>query len=473
MKITFLLEKILFWLVIFILFFIPLYPKIPFSPVQGTFVAIRLEDFIVAFVYLLWGIYLLQSKQLKQVWQNSLYRALALFFFIAFVSLFSAIFLTHTVEKTLGFLHYLRRVEYMLMLPVGMVVVKNKKQLSIILVSILVVTILVCLYGLGQQYLHFPVISTDNSEFSKGQILYLTPGARLNSTFAGHYDLAVFMVMFLTVLASVFFALRKYYLKVISALTGGLAAFVLVLTAARQSFVAALVGVVASLLLARKEKLVGLVALLAILALVYPSQLRDRFIATFTVNIADQGQRYTTATQTQLQRSDLNIPTLPSEVSSFSAESSDSATAASKVASDIAPGEPTNSTDLGVYRSLQIRLNVEWPRAIRALEKNPLLGTGYSSLGLATDNDVLRSLGEVGVLGTLAFVFLLIEIIKRVYQNYRSSDKLLKLFSAGILAMIFAYILNSLFIDVFESSKIALLFWLFIGFNIGARKLTS
>src|SRR5205814_2283829 len=45
-------------------------------------------------------------------------------------------------------------------------------------------------------------------------------------------------------------------------------------------------------------------------------------------------------------------------------------------------------------RSTSIRLNVEWPRAVRALTKNPLLGTGYSSITLATDNDYLRALGE-------------------------------------------------------------------------------
>ena len=54
-------------------------------------------------------------------------------------------------------------------------------------------------------------------------------------------------------------------------------------------------------------------------------------------------------------------------------------------------------------RSVSIRLNVEWPRAIRAFSKNPLLGTGYSSITLATDNDFLRLLGEVGLVGALAF----------------------------------------------------------------------
>src|SRR3990167_10675400 len=48
-------------------------------------------------------------------------------------------------------------------------------------------------------------------------------------------------------------------------------------------------------------------------------------------------------------------------------------------------------------RSFNIRLKAEWPRAIRAFLKNPVLGTGYSSVGLAVDNDYLRSLAESGI----------------------------------------------------------------------------
>ena len=63
-------------------------------------------------------------------------------------------------------------------------------------------------------------------------------------------------------------------------------------------------------------------------------------------------------------------------------------------------------------------MNVEWPRAIRALKKNPLLGTGYSSITLATDNDYLRLLGETGVLGFLAFLLIGVRLIKRYLIAY-------------------------------------------------------
>ena len=204
--------------------------------------------------------------------------------------------------------------------------------------------------------------------------------------------------------------------------------------------------------------------------LTYPSQLRDRFISTITVNIFHQGQRYEGRTDDQKLRSQLNIPTLAIKTSSNSASTSTFATA-SGIATDITPGEPIDTTQLGVYRSFQIRLNIEWPRAITALKKNPFLGTGYSSLGIATDNDFLRSLGEVGFLGTAAFVLVLLEAAKRIISGLKNENTLIRFFSAGVLSMFIAFIVNGLFIDVFEASKVASLFWLILGLNLAALKL--
>ncbi|KKQ78687.1 MAG: Cysteine synthase [Candidatus Daviesbacteria bacterium GW2011_GWF2_38_6] len=146
-----------------------------------------------------------------------------------------------------------------------------------------------------------------------------------------------------------------------------------------------------------------------------------------------------------------------------------SATGSAGIASDITPGEPIDTTQLGVYRSFSIRLNLEWPRAITAFLKNPFLGTGYSSLGIATDNDFLRSLGEVGMLGTAVFILIFIEIIKKIVRLLRENDKFLRYFSIGTLSLILAFVINGLFIDVFEASKVASLFWMIVGLNLSVR----
>lgn len=356
-----------------------------------------------------------------------------------------------------------------MLLPIISTVVKTKKQFITILIVLFLVVVAVNFYALGQQYLDWPVISTTNSEFSKGLLLRLTPGARVNSTFAGHYDLATFLAMALVLMTVLFFAAGKT-LKTGIVFLGGLTLLVLIMTAARLSFAAAFVGIISALVFSKKRKYILLMLIASAVILIYPSQLRDRFISTVTVNILNLGQRYEGKTDDQKIRSRLNIPTLAIKTSSESAQTSTFATGSGEVATDITPGEPIDTTQLGVYRSFQIRLNIEWPRAIRAFWKNPFLGTGYSSIDIATDNDILRSLGEVGFLGTVALGLIFIEVGKRIYNCFRNESKLVRYFSAGVLAMMISFLVNGLFIDVLESSKVATLFWMMLGLNLAVLK---
>ncbi len=466
-------ERTLFILVLVMLVFIPLYPKLPLFNVANTFVAIRLEDFLIAAITFVWIGYLLLSQTLKVILQSRINRLLFLFWGIGALSLFSGIFLTHTTLPHLGLLHYLRRIEFMILLPIAVTAIKNLHQVKISLITLAVVVFLVNIYALGQQYLGWPVISTGNSEFSKGLILYLTPGARVNSTFAGHYDLAIFLSLVLVAAVPLFFVVNKYW-KVLLVFLSILSFYILVLTAARQAFVATLMGAIVGLWLIKKRIIILLMLIIASLTLIYPSQLRDRFISTITINIQKGGDRYVPENNTK-NNSQFNIPTLqlatpvPTKNREVQ-EATKSATQDEYIASDIAPGEPTDTTQLGVYRSLGIRVNYEWPAAIRAFTKNPLIGTGYASLGLATDNDVLRSLGEVGLLGTVAFILLLIEIIRTIRTNINSVGRLIRFFKVGVIAMILAFILNAMFIDAFEASKVAVLFWIIIGIALATQK---
>lgn len=362
----------------------------------------------------------------------------------------------------------------MMLLPLAFSVVKTKKRLEVVLITLSTVVLVINIYAIGQQYLGWKVISTSNSEFAKGQILNLTPGGRVNSTFAGQYDLAIFLAMVLSLVAALFFYFKKLWLRVWQIVLAILSFFVLILTAARLSFFAALVGVIASIFLVGQKKVVFLIVVLALIALASPSQLRQRLIDTVTVNIAQGGQRYTVNSNSISNRG-INIPTLSyHRAASDSASQSASVSSLSgKLAPDLVPGEPIDTTQLGVYRSLEIRFKVEWPRAIRALVKNPLLGTGYSSLGVATDNDILRSLGEVGFLGTISFIMIIVVITKRLVRLYCTSHGLVKFVSAGVLSMVVAYLINTVFIDAFEASKIAALFWLITGSALALYEKTT
>lgn len=469
-RFLYLSELILFWLILLLLAFIPLYPKFPLFNVKGTFVAIRLEDLLIGFTLGYWFIYTLIAGKFKEILADRTNQAILLFFFIGAISLVSGLLLTQTVVLNLGLLHYFRRVEFILLLPVVASVIKTKKQLLIALSVLSVVLLVVNIYALGQQYLRWPVISTTNSEFSKGLILYLTPGARVSSTFAGHYDLAIFLAMSLIILVALFFAFRNLLIKGWIMLLITASSVILIMTAARLSFIAAVAGILFALFFAKKKKYIALLLIIGLAILLYPSQLRDRFISTVTVNLLDKGARFMAVNEKQAKRQQLNIPTLSTPTSTTAAESNKSATYSSKLASDITPGEPIDSTQLGVFRSFEIRLNIEWPKALNAFYKNPIFGTGYSSLGLATDNDYLRSLGETGLFGTVAFALILVSLGKKMHSNLKMDDRFLRYFSAGVLSVLLAFLINALFIDVFEASKVASLFWMLLGLGVAVEK---
>lgn len=469
------LNNWIFYSLIALSVFIPLYPKFPLSEVAGTYVAIRLEDILIMALVLFWG--LVNITRVKKILSQTVTQSFLLFWIIGAISLISALILTGTIQLQLGALHFLRRVEYMLPFFIASTTLSSLKQVKTFLIAMLITTVLVTLYGFGQIYLDFPVISTTNREFSKGQILTLTPGARPNSTFAGHYDLAAYLSLALVFAATLFFHYRNLISKGIIAFTSLISFALLGLTAARISFVAAIMGIGLSFLLLKKRLLIILLIIATMAIILAVPQLRHRLVATITVNLLEGGgPKYdapegavNTFTKTAVMVGDGSKPATVSGRLQTT-EATPSSQSASALPADIVPGEPVNTTELGVYRSFNIRFDVEWPRAIRAFEKNPLLGTGYSSITIATDNDYLRILGETGILGLLSFTLLFFILIKKYFQAFLKKDGLEKKFLISTLCIIFVMFATATFIDIFEASKIAILFWIILGIGWGIAR---
>lgn len=464
-------EEFLFWFLITILSFVILYQKFPFIEIPKSVVSIRLEDFLILTAVIFWSFYVLVSGKFKDLVKDGIFQAVVLFWFVGLVSSYSAISLIQTVSFSSVIFHFLRRVELLILIFLGMSIKIDKRRFNLFLATLFSSLLLVNIYGVGQLYFHFPSISTTNTELAKGKIVYLTQGQRINSTFAGHYDLAVFLVMCM-ILISAFviyywpfkgFSLQKkrnnIFLFSIFIFLLAFSFYVFMLTAARLSFVALVFGILALLILLGKKKLIFVASLIFLLVLAYPSQLRDRFILTIKVNINKEWNSFNALNKEQEQRSQLNIPTLPS--------GSKRLDVGEGLPADVVPGEPVNIAEVAVYRSFEIRTKVEWPRAWRAFLRNPILGSGYSSVDLATDNDFLRLLAEVGILGLLSFSLLLFAIIKRLFYFWRDSKGFLKYYISGLIAMLLAFIVNSFLIDVFEASKVASLLWLLIGVTFG------
>ena len=444
-----LLELITKYSVAAILLAVPLYPKFPFIRVPQTFVSIRLEDLLIAFAALVWLIGF--SPGMKRFFKDGINRSIIIFLAVGSVSLFSAIFVTSTVVPHVATLHLLRRIEYFVPLFLGIEAVRKKPgNLEFYIKILLLVLVWAFIYGFGQKYFSWPVIITQNEEYSKGIALRWVFGSHINSTFAGHYDLATFLVMTLPIIIAAFFLLKNVKQKVGLGLIVLAGLWLLVNTASRISLFSYMFASTVSLFLIKRYKAIPLVLAVSVAFVSFSGNLQARYGRLFEVG------------KEKIQ----NILFYRLTPSIYAAEEFTVSGLPEKRAGSTPTPTPTPTFE---DRSTSIRFNVEWPRALRAFLKNPLLGTGYSSITLATDNDYLRLLGEVGVLGFLAFFLIFVNFGIKILPSYpfhKNFTGLELAFISGFVGALPGVFVNAIFIDIFEASKFATIFWLFAGMTV-------
>jgi hypothetical protein len=460
--------------IIGLLLFIPIYPKFPFFNVSGTYVAVRIEDFVIVFVLLLWFIHQLRLgfPSLK----DRVGKFIMLYWLVGGLSLLSAVFITKNIVPHIAFLHFLRRIEYMSLFFVALASVRSVKNLKTYGLVLFLATLGVIVYGLGQKFFSWPVISTMNSEFSKGMLLTLSEWARINSTFAGHYDLAAFMVLVLTLAVGFFFGLKNKPAKIATLLLGLASLYILILTASRISFAAYLLAIVFVMLALRKYWWVGPVLALSLGIMLLSEDITQRYALTFNIDLSALSSKMPKMKTIKPTPTPLPLPQVTSKpikvVGGGKARPTPTPTLETTAAAELEEWKPT--TELSVQYSSGIRFDVEWPRSLRAFAKNPFLGTGFSSVTLATDNDYLRLLAETGLLGFIAFFLIFLEIGRRVLVFLKKAKAgLERALVAGLAGGALGLLANALFIDVFESSKVAFIFWILMGSLVGLMNISE
>ena len=530
----------------FLLFFIPLWPKVPLLDVSHTWVYIRVEDFVVLAVDLLWLVLMLFKRvSLK----TPLTLPIFLFWIIGAISTIHSVLLILPglagVFPNVALLSYLRRIEYMSLFFIAYSAVKDK-QIVPYVIGVLTITLLfVFAYGVGQKFLGFPAFLTMNEEFAKGIPIRLSQLSRISSTFGGHYDLAAYLVLIIPILVSVAIGLKNWLIKLFLLATVSLGFVLLFMTVSRISFFVLLLSLGIILLLQKKKTILFLfvpaIVIMVLFLLIFSPSLLQRFgntvkevdvlinsktgeeighvkdfqtkqlskqIVKFkfypnkdAISLALQEDRENVkiATTAGIISSSVLPPTLPllTEPNAPTGENLPQGT--NYINLSLSPiiekpgaflyrnpqlskaSEATTAADFFAFQgdflikraraydlSFTTRFQGEWPNAIAAFKRNIILGSGYSSVGLAVDNNYLRILAETGFLGFFSFLgifFLLAVYIKNVLPQIDSS--LEKNFVIGLTASLFGLALNAVFIDVFEASKVAYLLWLLVGITFG------
>ncbi|NMA29793.1 MAG: hypothetical protein GX943_01895, partial [Candidatus Pacebacteria bacterium] len=287
-------QRLLFFASLFLLIFIPLYPKLPlFEAIPGYIVRVRLEDIFVGLITLF---YLIQVFRKKVSWQNPTAKWIFAYLAVAFLSIISGLFIIRTIPLesihfAKSFLHLLRYIEYFSLLFILYSSIKSEKDLKLVVYTLAVTLLLVSIYGYGQKNFYWPVFSTMNREFSKGMVLYLTEHARVQSTFAGHYDLAAFLVLLLPIFYVLGVKSQKRAGRIIFKILHFIGLWLLVVSASRTSFAAYALAILAAIILLawQEQKLIkrfwdvfrrgiGFSVLMVLMIIVFGGDMQDRFL---------------------------------------------------------------------------------------------------------------------------------------------------------------------------------------------------
>ncbi|MEN8253331.1 MAG: O-antigen ligase family protein [Patescibacteria group bacterium] len=423
-------EHGIFAAALFLLIFIPLYPKIPlFEAIPGYLVRVRLEDVLVGITGLFWLIQALRKK-IEINWPMLV--LVIAYAFIGLTSLLVAVFLQQTIPSQFlhiskSALHYFRYLEYFSVFFFLYSGVKSKKHVQIAVTGLVLSVALISIYGFGQKFLQWPVYSTMNREASKGVAQTLAAGARVHSTFGGHYDLAAYLVITLPILLTLILYIKNFKIKVISSLIFISGVSLLLLSASKMAFLAFLIAI--TLLLINKfsfKYILGLgifgIALLSLFLVIVGGKYKESLFNKIT----------------------------DSQVTSSQFDETWS----------------SNTRKYGL--SMGIRLDTLWPQALYGFSINPWTGKGYATLNKlgigeftesdSTDNNYLRALGETGILGFI-FFFAAAHYLFFNIRKSKSKDSLIKILRLGYLASFFGLLINALVIDVFAASKVAFSFW--------------
>lgn len=244
--ITWLDRYLLLILAGFLLAFIPLNPKIPiYSPIEQYIVRVRLEDIAIAFAGLVW---FMQWWRKKVVWNTPITQALVAYAIAGLLSIVSGLIITQTIPfETIHLgkstLHWFRYLEYFSLFFIVLGSIKKRRDILVLVGVLLITTLAVSFYGYGQKNWYWPVYSTMNREFSKGIRLYLTEHARVQSTFAGHYDLGAYLALTLPITLALGLAVRKRWKKILFWAVHMAGLWLLIVSASRAAFAGYLLAI--------------------------------------------------------------------------------------------------------------------------------------------------------------------------------------------------------------------------------------
>lgn len=418
-------------LLLFLLFFIPVLPKINLLSIPGSTIAVRVED--ILFTIVIFSVIFTALIKKESLRMDKFKRTVFWFIAISFLSLLLGILQGSIEVQTAPFMFFLRRVEYISFFFLAYLIA-DAESIDLIKRTIVPTFLVVAIIAVLQAVNMFGC-------FFHGE--YIPEGiGRVLSTFSTPGELAAYLAIIFTF--SVFGILdKKPFRKFFWLVIAGSQVFILFLATTRIEFISIPLGLAfLGIMKGKIRQLIIVFVLLAVISFVFaPSTLRERFSLIFSRETGE------TISDVATGRGSVDINNaLESE--------------------KFVPPEYDLSALMRIYY---------WMNAIDVFKTYPILGAGPSALGDVVDNNYLRVLGENGIAGFAVFVILIYQIWKncvRVYNNEMMSKET-RDYALFVLVMLVNMLVIALMADVFEMSKIAFLFWLLVGVFFKVKDLSE
>ena len=414
------------FLIYLLIICISMLPKINLISVGTSSAGIRIEDFLLAVICLFLFVYS-KKNQMSKYYSDDFRKLKKIFYIYLLFSVISTLYgiVKGYISPLLSCLFVIRKLEYFYMFYIGYYYgksdnLKNKGKLIDFIVYFHFGMCLLQMFGLV-------------GSFNRGEMLDTLTQGRVSSTFNGAYELSAFLLLILPYY--IYNLLYNVDSKLKNILNISLITFCIVMSMSRTSLV---IEVVIVLYMIMKSKIIhnrklvqkllisGVCVLLPVLFVVVPKIDLSRFTTlsfSKTVYIFEFTWNY--------KNFDKYVST-----GSWYGDSIYS----------------LNQMDAMGYDGSLFQRVSHWMQLIDGWLSSPLIGTGVSISGNSADGNYIKILVETGLIGLVLWMLLLWKIYK-----------ILKRKNNWLIYSFITIVLGAIFIDLFDSSKVIMTFWLLLG----------
>jgi hypothetical protein len=404
----------------------PLYPKVGLIAIQGTYIPVRLDDFVTAAVLGCWAITLIRARRWPRV--PPIAPAVLVWLAIGLVSVGIGAGILGTIGWGTGALFWAKPIEYLALGWVAYDLVDSPARLRLFLVAVFTAAAIVVVYALLERFGWAPRAPNYGNDVTLRRVL--------GSTMGDSHQLATYLGSVILLGIVLWHRLEPRF-RVVGIVALALSAYVLVHAAGRSEYIS-LAACTALLAIWRPARTPALAAI-AILAVLFV--LPPAVDASLTDVL---GRR------------------VEPVIASPAPGGGPGQTAAPGASPPPAINVAERFEGLEADRSLQIRME-RWPVFIALAMRDPLFGAGPSAATEAADGYYVRSFTEVGIVGTLAFAAVIASVVFALRRVARGMSDVSQAASIGLIAATLFIALVGVLIDTWVASRVMQLYWPAVG----------